>query len=42
MGVIIDGCGTKGRFLEGCDIAGNKLAGVVIQGGADPLLSACT
>ena len=37
-GLVIAGADTKGR-LEGCDIAGDKKAGVLIQEGADPSLS---
>ena len=37
---VIGGAGTRGR-LEGCDIWGNMLAGVSIQEGSDPALSAC-
>ena len=34
------GPGTKGR-VEGCDIAGNKSAGVAIVAGADPIIVSC-
>ena len=34
------GADTKGR-LEGCDIAGNKLVGLVMKEGADPLVKNC-
>ena len=39
-GITIEGEGTKGR-LEGCDIARNKKAGVLISERAAPLLVAC-
>ena len=41
MGVHIMGAGTKGR-LEGCDIARNKVSGVHVRNGGEPLLSSCT
>jgi len=37
---VFNGAGTRGR-LEGCDIAWNKMAGVQITAGADPVLAAC-
>ena len=39
-GVLILDSGTEGR-LEGCDIWGNKEAGVHVQEGADPTLLEC-
>ena len=39
-GVLIHGERTRGR-LAGCDIVGNKAAGVQISDGADPVVASC-
>ena len=39
-GAIFTGAGTKGHLL-GCEIWGNEEAGVLVNEGANPLISSC-